>query len=80
MVSGNPGLAIPRHQQALDLARGIGTPWDEAHALAGLGRCALTAGDTPVARDYLRQARQIFQRTGATEATGIAAELAAIAQ
>ena len=34
------------HQRALDLAREIGIAWDEAHALAGLGRCALAAQRT----------------------------------
>ena len=38
---GDPGRARDCHQQALDLAREIGSSWDEAHALAGLGRCAL---------------------------------------
>ena len=30
----------------LDLARQIGSSWDQAHALAGLGRCVLAAGHT----------------------------------
>jgi hypothetical protein len=30
-------------REALDLARQLGSPLDEAHALAGLGRCALAA-------------------------------------
>lgn len=34
------------YQQALDLARQIGCPRDEARALAGLGRCALADGQT----------------------------------
>ncbi len=80
LISGDPALAVQLHHQALDLAIEIGSPWDEAHALAGLGRCALAAGDTTDAHDYLRQAHQIFHRTGATEAIGIAAELGAIAQ
>jgi hypothetical protein len=41
------------HQQALDLARQIGSSWGEAHALAGLGRCALAAGHAAEAVDRL---------------------------
>ena len=43
-VCGDLRQAGSCHQQALDLARQIGSSWDEAHALAGLGRCALAAG------------------------------------
>jgi transcriptional regulator with XRE-family HTH domain len=43
-VSGELALAEGCHQRALDLAREIGSAWDEAHALAGLGRCARAAG------------------------------------
>ena len=59
---------------------GIGTSSLEAHALAGLGRCALAAGDTAKAEDRLRQALEIFQRIGAAEATGVSAELEALAE
>ncbi len=48
---------------------------DQAHALAGLGRCALAAGHAARAGGLLRQALEIFQRTGAAEARGLAAEL-----
>jgi len=66
------------HQQALGLARQIGSAWDEAHALAGLGRCALAAGHTGQAADELRQALEIFQRIGAAEAARLSAELHAL--
>ena len=66
------------HQKALGLAREIGLPWEEAHALAGLGRCALAAGRTADAEAGLRQAREIFQRIGAAEASGVSAELDAL--
>jgi DNA-binding SARP family transcriptional activator len=75
---GEAGLARNCHQQALDLARGVGGPWSEAHALAGLGRCALAAGDADGAAAGLRQAREIFERLGAAEAVGVAAELDAL--
>lgn len=59
----------------MDLARKIGSSWDEAQALAGLGRCALAADRRAEAEIFLRQAREIFQRLGAAEATAVAAEL-----
>lgn len=71
---GEFGLATGRHQQALDLARSIGSSWDEAHALAGLGRCALAVPGA-AGRDLLRQAQAVFRRIGAT---GAAAELDAL--
>ena len=66
------------HQQALDLARAIASSWDEAHALAGLGRCALAAGHATQAGVLLRQALEIFQQIGAAEAPDLLAELDAI--
>jgi len=66
------------HQKALDLAHQIGDPWDEAHALAGLGRCALAAGCTAEAEDKLRQALKIFQRIGTADAADVSRELDAL--
>ena len=74
-VRGDLGRAMAYHRQALDLAREADSSWDEAHALAGLGRCALAAGRTADAMASLRQARDIFQRIGAAEAAGVAAEI-----
>jgi Tfp pilus assembly protein PilF len=65
------------HQRALDLARQIGDSLDEAHALAGLGRCARAAGHTARAEDMLRQALEVFQQIGAAEATDVSEELKA---
>ena len=62
----------------LDLARQVGSSWDEAHAVAGLGRCAPAAGHAAEADDRLRQAVQIFQRIGAAGAAGISRELGAL--
>ena len=59
-------------------AREIDSSWDEAHALAGLGRCALAAGHAAEANDRLRQALEIFERIGAAEADGLSAELDAM--
>ena len=66
------------HRQALEMARQIGEDWDEAHALAGLGRCDLAAGRAAEAAALLERAREIFERIGASEAIGLAAELAAV--
>jgi tetratricopeptide (TPR) repeat protein/transcriptional regulator with XRE-family HTH domain len=77
-LSGDLGHAEVCHQQALDLARATASSWDEAHALAGLGRCALAADHATQAGVLLRQAQEIFQRIGAAEATGLAAELDAM--
>jgi hypothetical protein len=49
-------------------------------ALAGLGRCALAAGHTASAQTSLRQAQEIFRRTGAAETSGVTAELSALTQ
>jgi len=77
-VAGDLAEAQQCHQRALDLARAIASPRHEAHALAGLGRCALAAGRIAEAQGDLRKAREIFQRIGAAEAAGIAAELDAL--
>jgi len=84
-VSGDLAQAERCHQQALDLARAITSSWHEAHALAGLGRCALAEGHAVGAEghavgaeDLLRQALEIFQRTGAAEAPDLLAELDAL--
>ena len=78
-IRGDLDRASACHRKALDLAREIATPWDEAQALAGLGRCALAAGRTVDAIAGLRQAREIFDRIGAAEAAAIAAELDSLA-
>jgi tetratricopeptide (TPR) repeat protein/transcriptional regulator with XRE-family HTH domain len=77
-VRGDLAQAETCHRQALDLAREIDSSWDEACTLAGLARCALAAGRTADAADGLRQAQQIFDRIGAAEAAGVAAELDAL--
>jgi tetratricopeptide (TPR) repeat protein/transcriptional regulator with XRE-family HTH domain len=79
-VSGDLVQAERCHQRVLDLARAIASSWDEAHALAGLGRCALAAGQATQAEILLRQALEIFQRTGAAEADGVARELTALTE
>ena len=60
------------------MARAIASSWDEAHALAGLGRCILAAGHAARAAVLLRQALEIFQGIGAAEAPELHAELEAL--
>ena len=67
-VSGDLAQAERCHQQALELVRASDSSWDEAHALAGVGRCAIAAGHAAQAGVLLRQALEIFQRIGAAEA------------
>jgi DNA-binding SARP family transcriptional activator len=77
-LSGELAQADWCHRQALEAARAIASARDEAHALAGLGRCALAAGHATRAGGLLRQALEIFQRAGAAEAPGLAAEVDAL--
>jgi tetratricopeptide (TPR) repeat protein len=61
---GDPAQAWACNREALDLAREDGIRWDEAHALAGLGQCALANGRIAEAEGQLRRALEIFQRSG----------------
>jgi Tfp pilus assembly protein PilF len=71
-------LAQSYHQHALDLARDIDSPWDQAQALAGMGRCAQAAGLAADAERSLRRALKILQDAGTAEARIIASELDAL--
>jgi tetratricopeptide (TPR) repeat protein len=77
---GDLNQASACHLRALDLAREIGSSPDEAHALAGLGRCARAAGRTAEAMTSLRQAQEIFLRIGAAEAAVVTAEIDSLAE
>ena len=79
-ICGDLRQARSCHQQALKLARQIRSPWDKAHALAGLARCALATGRAADAQADLRQAQEIFQRIGAAEAADVSAELDALTE
>ena len=79
-VCGELAQAEGCHQQALELARAIASSWNEAHAVAGLGRCALAVGHAARAEVLLRQALEIFQRIGAAEADDVAGELTAFTE
>ena len=78
MTRGDLSQARSCHQQALDIARQIGSPGGEATALAGLARCDRAVGHAAAAETGLRQALAIFQRTGAAESARVAAELSAL--
>jgi tetratricopeptide (TPR) repeat protein len=75
---GDAAQAEASHRQALELAREIGSTWDEAHALAGLGRWALVAGRGAEAESFLRLSLTIFRGLGAGEAADVATELDAL--
>ena len=70
-----PGYEQNFWNAALALARGIGSCWHEAHALAGLGCADLAADRATQAETDLRQAQAIFQRIGAAEAASVTAKL-----
>ena len=74
-LRGDLARSVACHQQARQLAVEIESAWDEAHALAGLARCALAAGRRADAQASLEQARDIFRRIGAAEIGEISAEL-----
>jgi hypothetical protein len=77
-ISGDLAQAEGCHQRVLELARAIASSWDEAHALAGMSRCAIAAGHATQAEVLLRQALEIFQRLGAAETGDLAIELDAM--
>jgi tetratricopeptide (TPR) repeat protein len=79
-VRGDLDRARACHRRALDRAREASSSWDEAHALAGLGRCALADGQISDAEADLGQALTIFSWLGTAEAAGIAGEVAALSR
>ncbi|GIG88757.1 tetratricopeptide repeat protein [Plantactinospora endophytica] len=74
LSSGDPGQGREHHRLALDLAREVRNPLEEARALAGLGRCA-EATNSADGQDDLRRALSIFQRLGSFEAKTLATEI-----
>ncbi|HEY4024190.1 MAG TPA: hypothetical protein VGM75_36275, partial [Pseudonocardiaceae bacterium] len=62
--------------QGRTLARAIGSAWHEAHALAGLGRCAHRAHDVSAATIAFTRALTIYQRLGSPQAATITRYLA----
>lgn len=53
----------------------VGQAWDEAQALAELGRRELASGRTAQAAGQLGRPLETFQRIGAPDAAAVAAEL-----
>src|SRR5262249_916297 len=52
------------HNQAIAIARDIGTPLEEARALEGIGHSHVQDGNLSRATTSLRDALTIYQRTG----------------
>jgi len=77
-VSAGPREALAVYRQALQLARQVGSPLEEARALEGAARGAARTGDQAAARAGLSEAVAIYQRIGAAEAGPAAADLAAM--
>lgn len=77
-LRGRLGQAEAAHREALEVARAIDSTWDEAHAWAGLGRCAQAGHRLSDARTCLERAQQAFRRIEADELPGIMAELDAL--
>jgi tetratricopeptide (TPR) repeat protein len=75
-----PRQALARHHLALQIARDLHSPLQEARALDGAAQCALRLGQANAATTDLRQAVAIYQRIGAAEATEAAARLTDLEQ
>ena len=74
-ADGPAAEALASFRDALALARELHTPLPEARALAGIGRCLASTGDTNGAARHLSQAVAIYQRLGVPEAAGAEADL-----
>ena len=74
--STGPQEALALYRQALQLARQVHSPVDEARALEGAARCTARSGDQAAALTDLSEAVAIYQRIGAAEAETAAAYLA----
>ncbi len=56
------------HEQALEIARGIAVPLEEARALEGIGLSELRDDERLAGTRHLRQSREIYQRVGSLHA------------
>ena len=79
LSAGAAAASSAAHESALDIARSLGSPLEEAEALAGLARAAEAAGDIGTARARAREALRIQQDIGAAGATATEAFLAGLA-
>ncbi len=75
LASASPAKARIRHNEALALAVEVASPFDEAHALEGVGCCHLREGQADQAAALLRQALEIYQRIGSPQARRVEALL-----
>ncbi len=66
--SGRYGEALDRYNAALRLAREIGEPYEEAKILEGIAETRLRTRGTDAARIALRQALDVLERLGVSEA------------
>ena len=67
--------AIEHHRRALELAREIHGPLEEARALEGIGRCLLHQGARESGLEHLRDALSVYQKLGVSEATTLGKSL-----
>ncbi|MDQ7809628.1 tetratricopeptide repeat protein [Amycolatopsis sp. A133] len=68
--------AAARYRIALDRARDVHSPLEEARALEGLSQCSRLRGETESARDFLNRAGAIYHRIGFVRQRAFAALLA----
>jgi tetratricopeptide (TPR) repeat protein/transcriptional regulator with XRE-family HTH domain len=64
----SPDEARMLYEQALDIARGIATPLEEARALEGIGTHDIQNADPDAGRQCLRDALAIYRRIGSPHA------------
>jgi tetratricopeptide (TPR) repeat protein len=74
---GNP-QALDRFRLALELAREIHNPLEEARALEGLARWSLRQNENSQGSRQLQAALEIYQRIGAPDAAQVRAALASL--
>jgi tetratricopeptide (TPR) repeat protein len=79
-VSAGPQEALTVYRQALQLARQVDSPLEQARALEGAARCMARTDDQAAARARLSEAVAIYERIGAAEAGPASADLAAMDQ
>lgn len=68
LAAANPVEARHYHEEALAIASDIGSPFEEARAREGTGRCDFRDGHLDQGRAALRQAMTIYQRIGSPNA------------
>lgn len=62
-----PQQALVPYRKALDIARQMKNPLDEAQALEGIAQCQLLTGQRDTANTTLREAMTIYERLGIAE-------------